>query len=506
MTISARMTRLMVSTIGAAAAIVLCAAIYYASLPRTADMTARPEVVIVLGKSGFSPRTAYISRGTRVTFKTSEGAPFWPASAVHPSHGVYPEFDPRRPLAADESWSFVFYKDGHWDFHDHLDATKTGVVIVIPPGEKASAKWDVLPPCDEADDAGRQSCWENHIVDAFAARGLDGAFDELKHLQESDQAFAGYCHNFAHEIGLLAYGAYGDDPPLSLRTGYCNDGFFHGYLEAFLTKHQDPQDARAFCDRVGRFFGGSFPSAILQCNHGIGHGTAEYVLNTRADLWNDLPKAVEIAVAACEETNADTVDRFRCASGAYDVFSDWMRLQPQYGEYWSLNHPFELCRSATDAWAQEACAREMAKLAILRTLDFDVARALPIVEERGRQYLHGKYLPQMLEGVVGLGAGRNGETDDAAIAKCHALSASMRESCIVGTAQGLFLKGVPDSEIPRVARFCLSPRMTKREQSACAAGLLTYVGNSYEALKVRDACGLLAPSVPSLEARCRALQ
>lgn len=89
-------------------------------------------LTIVLTEEGFSPDVVHIRNGTEVTFTTTTGKFFWPASDLHPSHGIYPAFDPKEPLVATESWSFVFDTPGEWSFHDHLSPYYTGVITVVP--------------------------------------------------------------------------------------------------------------------------------------------------------------------------------------------------------------------------------------------------------------------------------------------------------------------------------------------------------------------------------------
>lgn len=467
------------------------------------DMTGRSDVTIMLGVHGFAPGKVYISRNTRVTFKSNAGAPFWPASAVHPSHGVYPAFDPRRPLEPDEAWSFVFDKDGHWDFHNHLDATETGVIIVIPPGERASPRWDVLPPCDEESAADKQSCWENHIVDALDASGLDGAFDEMKQLRIADPSFADSCHTFAHEIGLLAFSKYGDRPPLSIKTGYCNDGFFHGYMEAFLTKHK-PSDARAFCDYVGRELGSVYPTAESQCNHGIGHGMAEYLLNTRSDLWGDIPRIASMVAEVCAQTNTDTTERFRCASGSYDVLADWTRLQPGYAALVSIEHPYLLCSDAVESWDKEACTRELSKLAVLRASNYDIVKTFSAIERQTLFPQGSDGVALMIEGSASLYAGREEASDGPGlIATCRLLHGrDNRSSCMRGMVEGLFFKGVPGEEVGRTTWLCLESSLTDYERAACAQTLVQTLRYSYEPQKAVEACSLLSGSTPALSDIC----
>ncbi len=95
-----------------------------------ADKTGEEIVSIVLTENGFEPRYVKIDLGTTVVFSTNVVRPFWPASNLHPSHGIYPEFDPRKPIDPYDKWSFTFNKTGTWGFHDHIRSYFNGVIYV----------------------------------------------------------------------------------------------------------------------------------------------------------------------------------------------------------------------------------------------------------------------------------------------------------------------------------------------------------------------------------------
>jgi plastocyanin len=86
---------------------------------------------VVLTSKGFVPNEITLKRGGTVTFSTDAGKTFWPASDLHPDHGLYPEFDPRKPLSNDETWTFTFPVQGRWGFHDHIRSYFTGIIYVV---------------------------------------------------------------------------------------------------------------------------------------------------------------------------------------------------------------------------------------------------------------------------------------------------------------------------------------------------------------------------------------
>lgn len=86
--------------------------------------------VVEMKQNVFDPETLTIQRCTEVVFENKDSKAHWPASNIHPTHGIYPEFDPQKGIGPGNSWSFVFDKAGNWRFHDHLNPTVTGEIIV----------------------------------------------------------------------------------------------------------------------------------------------------------------------------------------------------------------------------------------------------------------------------------------------------------------------------------------------------------------------------------------
>jgi plastocyanin len=89
------------------------------------------EVQVKMGEDQYTPSDIKIRAGTKVTFINNTDTLRWPASDLHPSHGLYPEFDPKGPIKQGEEWSFTFNDVGEWGYHDHLAPYITGIVEVI---------------------------------------------------------------------------------------------------------------------------------------------------------------------------------------------------------------------------------------------------------------------------------------------------------------------------------------------------------------------------------------
>lgn len=102
------------------------------------------EHTIVFSGTAYSPREITIKKGDKVTFRNDSEREMWPASAMHPSHAVYPGssigkcdteeedqiFDACRRIASGTEWSFVFDQVGAWFYHDHLMPEANGKITV----------------------------------------------------------------------------------------------------------------------------------------------------------------------------------------------------------------------------------------------------------------------------------------------------------------------------------------------------------------------------------------
>ena len=54
----------------------------------------------------------------------------WVASNPHPIHTDYSDFDAKRGYAKGERYSFTFFKQGTWKYHNHLNSGESGVIVV----------------------------------------------------------------------------------------------------------------------------------------------------------------------------------------------------------------------------------------------------------------------------------------------------------------------------------------------------------------------------------------
>ncbi len=106
--------------------------------PSVEQSPAREEKVVTYSDAGYSPSTLEIKAGDTVTFKNQSSRSMWTASAMHPTHLLYPTtggcigstFDACKGVQAGDSWSFQFDIKGTWKYHNHLNPSNFGTIIV----------------------------------------------------------------------------------------------------------------------------------------------------------------------------------------------------------------------------------------------------------------------------------------------------------------------------------------------------------------------------------------
>ncbi|MEK9176699.1 MAG: hypothetical protein AAB923_00210, partial [Patescibacteria group bacterium] len=277
-----------------------------------------PRVATVtLTEGGFVPSHITLQVGDTVKFISTAGKYFWPASDPHPVHNDYSTFDPRRPIAPDESWSYRFDAPGARKYHDHLAAYYTGEVTVLAPGAS-----EVRSVCDAAPST--MSCWLEKIEAAYVDKGLGAAFDQMAVFYETDPLFPVHCHGVAHSLGLKGYEAYRKDPSALLdpKAAICGNGFYHGFMEAFLGATESVLKARDACDSIPTTGIGASPDAHYQCYHGIGHGVMETVVVNRA-TYGTVEEMTEEGLGLCREAARGGEELFRCTSGIFNAAANW---------------------------------------------------------------------------------------------------------------------------------------------------------------------------------------
>lgn len=287
------------------------------------------KTTVHMTSQGFEPREVTVQTGDTVVFENNDAEYRWPASNIHPSHHIYPEFDPKAEIAPGASWEFIFADAGAWKYHDHLFPEYGGTITVTSPEsnediaiEQATPKfwaaiqqwlgnlwyrithWGKAKP-EKSSGQGRKpisnidlSSLDQNIPPNAESVFTDdiqlasylkkyGAKQTILHLHDL-QSKLGYCHPAAHRAGHFGYQLLGNQA-LAEQSPECQSGYFHGVMEAYFIDHGTTnlqKNLAALCPKeLNNFF-------EHQCIHGIGHGLL---------AWSnyELPEAL----AACDSLN-----------------------------------------------------------------------------------------------------------------------------------------------------------------------------------------------------------
>lgn len=90
----------------------------------------KQNATVEVTENGFAPRIVTVRKGGTITWINKTSRNVWPASALHPTHRFYPEFDAQAGVAPEAVYAFTFDKLGSWKYHDHLQPSFTGTVVV----------------------------------------------------------------------------------------------------------------------------------------------------------------------------------------------------------------------------------------------------------------------------------------------------------------------------------------------------------------------------------------
>lgn len=105
---------------------------------------AAASLTVTYTDQGFSPKSLTVMAGDTVRFVNNSSHGMWVASASHPTHtqydgtslaqhcasGATPSFDACKAIAVGASYSFTFAKAGTFMYHNHVQTSDTGSIVV----------------------------------------------------------------------------------------------------------------------------------------------------------------------------------------------------------------------------------------------------------------------------------------------------------------------------------------------------------------------------------------
>lgn len=440
---------------------------------------------IVLSTAGFSPENISIRVGDTLTFTTTTGKEFWPASDLHPTHGIYPEFDPRKPVSPNDSWSFQFNKQGEWRFHDHLNSLYTGK-IKVSGGKSLSNNED----CEE--NSGKIKCWQELLNKTLEKKGLPATFDLLADLYVKEPLFASECHSFVHEIGKFTYSKFkaSEDFELNSKTSYCGYGFFHGFMETLLYTTGDVKQAQDFCKYVGKKLAGETTDGEGACYHGIGHGAVD---GADPSAWGDYEKMIGPALDMCKNIANDDQSKYgklyRCVTGAYNSL-EILSMDDKYKLVEMKKDPFYICPFQIEEY-KEGCYTNMLP-ALLRFTKNNLMESQKYVEnipeDKNEFKIRGPVTSSLFHEFLRLNLTKPDFNISEAINMCHSLKDPYRISCFDGLSGGYMKYGEPTQAHIKGLAFCGRSELVDDEKEVCYNSILSRLRIWYSQSKSKEIC------------------
>ncbi len=358
--------------------------IIFLSLPK--HISAHSGVAVIeMTSSGFTPSEIAVDENSSVIFINKDSESRWPASNVHPTHEVYPEFDPRKPIGPSESWAFKARKIGVWKYHDHNFPHMRGIITVTAenesdPDEKApvspnniidkvknyisslinnirskisnlfSSKAKVAKLKELPDkEAFKKSSYEaqSKILEEIAqSNGATSVWQFIQDVFRNEGGSTGNIHDLAHLSGILIYDNKGFDGIADCSAQFAF-GCYHGFLDKAFAKNLDNLIlAQNACLKLSSKKG-TIEGPAASCIHGIGHGVASFYSTTE----------LEKALVSCRKL---TMGNEYCFDG---VFMEFVRSSPD--SFFKSNDPYYPCNFLEKKYGYSysfACGRNQPSL------------------------------------------------------------------------------------------------------------------------------------------------
>ncbi len=451
------------------------------------------EHFIILTKEGFKPQEIVIQQGDTIVFATDRGVPFWPASNLHPTHGIYPEFDPKDRIMEDDTWSFTFDIDGVFKYHDHISANDTGTVVVLASGEKSerySGKVDINECSKFLENSEKQQCWDAQLEQVLNEEGLEAAFDYFIALYQTEPDVPKECHGWGHTLGKAGYVLYtqGKEITLKKEASYCGYGYFHGFIGELMRNTGDMTQTKEFCEYVIRELKDELFDIKDNCIHGVGHGTTAMLIE-QPEYWGNFQKTVDKGVEICEAIYSEERDLINCYDGIFneihlDLFNSNYGLS--YEKFMELGDPFWYCQQQKERH-KESCYFEFSGM-FWRIFSKDIVAATKYTLEntedlknRGPKVIAKIAADQIQFDIVK-------DTHTASIDACRLVPSFLFIDCFSGILNGFVQHGEPGNVHQKGYDFCTEEYLNDEERTFCYRDFTRMLQNEYEADQFKKAC------------------
>ena len=401
--------------------------------------------VVEFTDAGFVPKRLEIEVGQQVRFVNSSESSLWPASNIHPTHQIMPEFDAGSPLGADGVWAFTFDKPGYWRYHNHMVPEHSGLIVATG-GDAVETVPPVYPDIGDLEFKSPPDLTPKALTDLFTNDVLlrqylrdYGPANTVKLIAEAGDVVGQLCHDRAHETGRAAYELFGA-AAFALSSHECEAGAFHGATEAMFKERGTVNleaDVQAICSGSDVFF------FRLQCIHGVGHGLMAW---TSYELYDSLD--------LCDRLETDR-DQRACYSGVFmeNVVGGLSGTMGHFTDYLSDEDPHYPCNALTDRYVAPCYLFHSTRMLEMFEYDYDrVAEECAKAPETGRYDCFESFGRDLAPYSLG---------DPAkALKQCHDTvdDATHRVWCIQGSVQARFWETERADEAIEMCSLATNPQ------------------------------------------------
>lgn len=448
----------------------------------------RETVWVTMTNDGFSPSEITVDQEQTVRFQNTDTVPHWPASNFHPTHDLYPKFDPQAPVAPGASWTLRPRRAGSWAYHDHLNPQRHGTLTVTGEAPRTLRSFSFLesvmrslkqlwgapvtrqqltahPDEDPSDlvhrtmaacfrGGGRHDCYKDAAQRFFQRFGLQGTLALLAQNESVPEVYA-RCHEVTHYLSRQEFERVESIPLVYAQCdSTCHGGCYHGTLEASLARTTSGDAAAdALADQFPRVCGSptdyARPLVRNECFHGLGHA-AMFVTDA------DLPRSLRL----CDTLTTQDL-RERCYSGVFMENSSSSTNLDHPSAYISATDPYFPCNRLDERYLKICYRYQSSHFALLSRHDWQKVSAL----------CEGVPAAYRTECFRTVGTNQVGFTKDPSAwkANCELMPPSYQATCVAGVVSSLTYRFVGD--VRRVETFC---QLTRPEhQHSCIAQLGT---------------------------------
>ena len=353
--------------------------------------------IIKMIPGGFEPAEVSIDENSAVIFVNQDTVGRWPASNLHPTHDLYPEFDPKKEIKPGESWAFKPKNVGVWKYHDHNNPHLRGVLTVASETEEQKDEGTEEQREKPLGLVGTVRKYVNSILGWFRSlskktpnaeefkkldsekqfealetiankKGGRGAWDFIINTYKGEAGSSGNIHDLAHLSGKLIFEDSGIEG-VSKCSQVFAFGCYHGFLDAaFSESLYGLKTAEKECAKLGPSGSGPYGS----CVHGIGHGVASFYKS------HDLEEALK----SC---NILPAGQAFCHDGVFMEFARGARSE--FYRQGNLLYPCDELEKKYDTQYSTSCGRNQPSVLISRLgLKFDGVSTICVGNEMSGEF------------------------------------------------------------------------------------------------------------------------